>query len=137
MSEREIVDAENLVIDAQFLIQEILNEKGLNRTDLARLTGVTKARLTQLMGPQANPTLRTLAKIFTALDDKLGLYRTNKLGAQGCGWVDSDIAPKSNIRLVDAPKSVLEDYLFRLKSHYYEASNENFGPDAPETVLAA
>lgn len=58
---------EDLVIDAQFLIQDLLNRKGLSRSELAKQTGLSKARLSQLMGSEANPTLKTVARILHAL----------------------------------------------------------------------
>jgi transcriptional regulator with XRE-family HTH domain len=79
LDEGLIAAEENLVIDVQFLIQELLNEKGLTRTDLARLSGVSKARLTQMMRSEANPTLRTLAKVFHVLGDRLEVSRGSKV----------------------------------------------------------
>lgn len=66
-----IVAEENLVVDVQFLLQDALVSRGLTRTELAALTGVSKARLSQLMSSEANPTLRTVARLFAALDCKL------------------------------------------------------------------
>ncbi len=83
-AEQKVIEAEeNLVIDTQFLIQETLNDRGMTRADLARLTGISKARLTQVMKPDANPTLRTLARLFEALDDQLIVSRKNKKVACG------------------------------------------------------
>ncbi len=75
IDEKQIVAEEDLVIDAQFLIQEALTERGLTRTELADRAGISKARLSQLMRAEANPTLRTLARLFHALDDQLCLSR--------------------------------------------------------------
>ncbi len=136
LSNREIIDAENLVIDAQLLIQELLNERDLTRSDLAKLTGVSKSRLTQLMGSEANPTLRTLAKIFTALDEHLLLGRSSKVNAQAGKWEDSELAAKGRLRSAAVPKSVLDEYIYRLKSNFFEASNENNQHEFPD-VLAA
>jgi transcriptional regulator with XRE-family HTH domain len=71
-SEKEVdellIEAEeNLVIDAQFMLQGLINESGISRAELARKVGISKARLSQLMSSEANPTLRTLAGLFYAL----------------------------------------------------------------------
>lgn len=58
---------ENLVIDVQFLIQRLLNESGMSRADLARRVGISRARLTQMMKPDANLQLRTIARVLYAL----------------------------------------------------------------------
>ncbi|MFG1293765.1 helix-turn-helix domain-containing protein [Xanthobacter versatilis] len=69
----EIRAAEDLVIDAQLMIQRALNERGISRAQLARQLGVSQARLSQVMATDANPTLRTLAQILTTLGYKLTL----------------------------------------------------------------
>ena len=66
---------EDFVIDAQFLIQELLNQQGMSRAELARRIGVSKARLTQMLRPDANPTLRTVARVFQALGHKAQLTK--------------------------------------------------------------
>ena len=74
--EDTVIEAEeDFVIDAQFLIQELMNEQGLSRADLAKRLGVSKARLTQMMRPDANPTLRSVARVAHALGEKLRLRR--------------------------------------------------------------
>ncbi|WP_082171897.1 helix-turn-helix domain-containing protein [Methylobacterium indicum] len=69
--DEHVIEAEeDIVIDAQFLIQDLLVKHNMTRTELARKAGISKARLSQLMKPNANPTLRTLARIFYALGEK-------------------------------------------------------------------
>ncbi|HZP18762.1 MAG TPA: helix-turn-helix transcriptional regulator [Bauldia sp.] len=60
---------ENLLIDFQFLIQELIMEKGLSRTQLAAKAGISKARLSQLFKSDANPTAKTFARILHALGE--------------------------------------------------------------------
>lgn len=79
VDERQIIAEEDLIIDAQFLIQEALDERGMTRAELAERTGISKARLSQIMRAEANPTLRTLAKLFYAMDDQLHLSRKEKM----------------------------------------------------------
>ena len=73
-----VIEAEeDFVIDAQFLIQELMNEHGLTRADLAKKLGVSRARLTQMMKPDANPTLRLVARVACALGEKVRLRRSD------------------------------------------------------------
>lgn len=129
LSKREVFDAENLVIDAQLLIQELLNEKQMTRTDLAKLTGVSKSRLTQIMGSDANPTLRTLAKIFTGLDEKLCLARGNHAPIVMDGrWIEAkeDMTLPARSRWSSTSvRNFREEYIARLKAFTSEPSNEN------------
>ncbi len=65
-----IIAAEGFVADVQFRIQTRLNDRRMSRADLARRLNVSEARVSHLFAAEAqNLTLRTLAKIFHALDD--------------------------------------------------------------------
>jgi transcriptional regulator with XRE-family HTH domain len=64
---------ENLLIDYQFLIQELMVAKGISRARLAALTGLSVARLSQIMSPEANPTVKTMARILHALGEAISL----------------------------------------------------------------
>jgi transcriptional regulator with XRE-family HTH domain len=70
-SKDEIIAEEDLVIDVQFLIQDLLDTKAMTRSELAKKLGLSKARLSQIMQADANPTLRTLARIAYALGERL------------------------------------------------------------------
>lgn len=72
---------QDAVMDAQFLIQDLLDERNLNRKEAARLLGVTPARLSQLMRTDANPTLRTLAGILHVLGGSLNVTRKGNRAA--------------------------------------------------------
>lgn len=75
---------ENLLIDYQFLIQELMTAKGISRAKLAELTGLSVARLSQVMGPSANPTVKTLARIVHALGETVSVGTVNKLAKEHC-----------------------------------------------------
>jgi transcriptional regulator with XRE-family HTH domain len=70
---------ENLLIDYQFLIQELMVAKGISRAQLSALTGLSAARLSQIMSPKANPTVKTIAKIVHALGETISVSTINKL----------------------------------------------------------
>jgi transcriptional regulator with XRE-family HTH domain len=62
---------ENLLIDYQFLLQEVLSQKNLSMAELAEKVGLTKARISQIMGSEANPTVKTFARLFHALGERV------------------------------------------------------------------
>lgn len=88
---------ERLVYEAQKAIRNLLKHKGMKAADLARLLGVSEARVSQMLGGEArNLTLRTLARIFHTLGSRCVLRREdgevavleesvaqNLVGAQG------------------------------------------------------
>lgn len=63
-----IVEAEeNFLIDCQFLIQDLINAKGISRSELAKRAGISKSRLSQILSAEANPTVKTFARLFHVL----------------------------------------------------------------------
>src|SRR4051794_37859398 len=66
---------EDLVIDAQFLLHDLMIEHGVSKAELARRIGISKARLSQIFNAKANPTLRTMALLFHALGETVQLER--------------------------------------------------------------
>lgn len=68
----DVVEAEeNLLVDYQFLLQERMTKKGLSYSALAARAGISKARLSQVMGDNANPTVKTFAGLFHALGERV------------------------------------------------------------------
>jgi transcriptional regulator with XRE-family HTH domain len=62
---------ENLLLDFQFMLQELIHDKDVSRAELAKRTGISKARLSQIMSSEANPTLKTCARLLHALGEEL------------------------------------------------------------------
>ncbi|MCD4786136.1 MAG: helix-turn-helix transcriptional regulator [Candidatus Eremiobacteraeota bacterium] len=60
--------AEEILFDLTEKICEIMKEKGINRTELARRMGVDKSYVTRLLGGPPNITIETLMKIAIALE---------------------------------------------------------------------
>lgn len=148
--DRDLIEAEeDFVIDAQFLLQDLMSNHNITRADLARKAGVSKARLTHLFKPDANPTLRTLARLFYALGEKpvvSSASRQINKGAEAVAktWVDCDtdkdassVSRKS--QTVVAFKSVYTEALkharFAPTAYQVEASNDS-APEAVEPVAA-
>jgi len=70
----QIVEAEeNLLIDFQFLVQDLINAKKISRSELAKKAGLTKGRISQILSAEANPTVRTFGRLFQALNTRVTL----------------------------------------------------------------
>jgi len=68
----QIVKAEeNFLIDFQFMVQDLIDAKKISRSDLAKRAGLTKGRLSQILSAEANPTVKTFARLFQALNVKV------------------------------------------------------------------
>jgi transcriptional regulator with XRE-family HTH domain len=91
---RRIEAEENAVLDVQFAILDLLRENGVTKEQLAKRLGVSKARVSQLFGAGANPTVKQLARIFDALDRKLEWRSCDVSAGQSLlngSWPDLDI----------------------------------------------
>ncbi len=67
-----IFQQERLLLDVTELMQKALDETGTRRSELAKKLGLTRGRITQLLGGEENLTLRTVADVFTAMGKHLG-----------------------------------------------------------------
>lgn len=116
---------ENLLIDFQFLLQEAVTHHGVTLSQLAEKAGVSKARISQIMSPEANPTIKSMARLFHALGESVGVSRkTNaeafcgiapKVDAQTWHWTETD---KGKTRVDERLVAVVKDT---------GASNDNYG----------
>src|SRR4051794_22446012 len=68
-----MLDQERLILDASELVCEMMELRGVSKADLARLTGRTRAFVTQVLSGDRNMTLRTLADFAHALGFRITL----------------------------------------------------------------
>ncbi|HEY3243423.1 MAG TPA: helix-turn-helix transcriptional regulator, partial [Phycisphaerae bacterium] len=59
---------ERLILDVTEAIYGLMEQKGVNKADLAKRLGTSKAYVTRLLGGRTNMTLRTASDAFWALD---------------------------------------------------------------------
>jgi len=62
---------EMLVAEIQSVLEDLLDQKGYSRADLAKKMGVTKARVTQIFSDTQNFTVRLIARAFHALGERV------------------------------------------------------------------
>lgn len=67
---RGAIEAEqNFVLDVQFLILDLLREKGMTKEQLAAALGVSKARVSNMLSADANLTVRSIGRALHALGE--------------------------------------------------------------------
>ena len=64
---------EDLIFEVTETISKVMQEKGINKAELSRLTGVSKSNITQLLSGDHNMRLTTIADLLYALDSKLSV----------------------------------------------------------------
>lgn len=126
----KIIEAEeNLLIDFHYLIQEMMSAKNVSRSELAAKAGISKARLSQILSNEANPTIKSMARLFHALGEEVCVSR--KAFLEGVGAIPSltrkvenaewqwSSGPQGELRVDDKLVAVVKDTA---------ASNDNYAP---------
>ena len=62
-------------------ICEIMDKKGISNTQLAKLMGVSKSAISRLLSDNRNLTIKKLASIFHALDEKVEIMTASELSS--------------------------------------------------------
>jgi transcriptional regulator with XRE-family HTH domain len=121
-----IIEAEeNLLIDFHMLLQEMMVEQGISRSQLAERAGVSKARLSQILSVEANPTIKSMARLFQALGHEVCVSKKPRMD----GTLKGDSAKHSDWNLGDSPAAEVrrdDSFVDVIKKEY--ASNDNYAP---------
>lgn len=70
---RRLYAIEGLVTDAAELVAQLMEQQGVNKAELARRLGKSRAWVTQLLSGKANMTIRTFAAAVYALGAEVKL----------------------------------------------------------------
>ena len=70
---RKLFFREDLIFEVTETISKVMHEKGVNKSDLSKIAGVTKSNITQLLSGDHNMRLSTIADLLYALDSKLSV----------------------------------------------------------------
>ena len=70
---RKLYFREDLIFEITETVCKVMDEKGINKTKLSRLAGVSKSNITQLLSGDQNMRLTTVADLLYALDSKLAV----------------------------------------------------------------
>ena len=79
LSDREgqrVYCREDLIFEVTEAICRVMEEKGISKAELSRMTGVSKSNITQLLSGDQNMRLTTVADLLFALDTKLEVTAT-------------------------------------------------------------
>lgn len=138
-----IVEAEeNFLIDCQFLLEELMVRKKVSRSELATKTGISRARLSQLMSAEANPTAKTIARLVHALGERITLScgsdqpakctEPNEVGPRRWKWEERSLNETQELKqrarrieLMESVKaSVASNDNYRSRARYWEEGTE-------------
>lgn len=70
LSREQIHAEEDALIDFQFALIDAMNERGMTKAELAKVLGVSRARVSQMFSSSANPTLKLAARALFAVGMK-------------------------------------------------------------------
>jgi len=70
---RKLYFREDLIFEITEAISKAMKVKGVNKSDLSRLAGVSKSNITQLLSGDHNMRLTTVADLLYALDSKMAV----------------------------------------------------------------
>jgi len=70
---RRLYERESLAFEAMELVSRLMEQKGVNRAELAKRIGKSKPLVTQLLSGSRNMTMHTLADLVFALDHRVKL----------------------------------------------------------------
>jgi transcriptional regulator with XRE-family HTH domain len=74
---------EELILNVTELVLEKMEQRDLNKAQLAKLLGTNKSYITQLLRGSRNMTLRTISDIFFELDHKVSI---DAIPLEGCDF---------------------------------------------------
>lgn len=75
---RRLYAVEGLVTEAAEFVSELMQEQGINKAELARRLGKSRAWVTRLLSGSANMTMRTFAELVYALGAEVEISRKDR-----------------------------------------------------------
>lgn len=67
LTKEEVIAAEDALMDFQFAVIDALNAKGISHSQFAELLGVSRARVSQMLSSDANPTIKLVGRALAVL----------------------------------------------------------------------
>jgi len=80
---RRLYAIEGLVTDTAEFVSRLMEEQGVNKAELARRLGKSRAWMTRLLSGSANMTMRTFAELVYALGAEAQITRRKGAVAKG------------------------------------------------------
>jgi len=111
-----LVEEETLIFEATEVISELLDVRRMSRKDLAKKLGRSKGFVTQVLAGDRNMTLRTLADLAFALNQRVELEAV-PLDKQQDSDYGSEAVPRRTEARVSASSGILSASLRRGSGH--------------------
>lgn len=67
LTKEEVIAAEDALMDFQFAVIDAMNAKGISNSQFAELLGVSRARVSQMLSSDANPTIKLVGRALAVL----------------------------------------------------------------------
>jgi transcriptional regulator with XRE-family HTH domain len=124
LTANEIRAEENALMDFQFAIIDALSERELTQAEFAEMLGVSRARVSQMLSSEANPTIKLVGRALAALG----------LAADYCAVEKSRAKKQSGVEFEyeENLQTEVDDSALRWFAHQHlRASNVWSQPSAP------
>ena len=125
VNRRRIVAEVDAVIDVQFVLLDLLRERGISKEQLAQQLGVSKSRVSQLFSAGANPTVKQLARVFDALDARV-MFESLRLEHRNAA-----------VEILTASAKTASRGIRLHPGDFWETANENCAPQLSEKRTVA
>ncbi|MHB2265058.1 helix-turn-helix domain-containing protein [Aliihoeflea sp. PC F10.4] len=112
---------ENALMDFQFAILDELEARDWSQKQLAEALGVSNSRVSQMLSPDANPTLKLTARALKVL----GLFADYKTASAASASEASSREAKSDFRFFEE-HAWATAFKWQPMRHTSDAANENF-----------
>lgn len=70
LSPKDVIIAEDALMEFQFAVLKAMRDQKISKAQLAEKLGISRARMSQMLSPDANPTLKVVGRVVEALDLK-------------------------------------------------------------------
>ncbi|WP_105371691.1 helix-turn-helix domain-containing protein [Neorhizobium huautlense] len=67
LAAEEIIAGEDALMNYQFAVLDAMQEKSITKAELAKMLGVSRARVSQMLSSEANPTIKLVGRALHVL----------------------------------------------------------------------
>ena len=78
LTEEEIIAGEDALMNFQFAVLDAMQEKSITKAELAKMLGVSRARVSQMLSSEANPTIKLVGRALHVLGVDVDYYSASK-----------------------------------------------------------
>jgi transcriptional regulator with XRE-family HTH domain len=129
---RKLMAVESLVVEASETIARVMAEQKVNKAELARRLGKSRAWVTQLLSGKTNMTVRTLAEVSHELGVEIKLHAQPSGGSASRTKTEGGWKPV--VYTLEGYRSGRSSEVFRLQSDRFELAEPELEPESPGDI---